>query len=57
MDNDETCKHLVACEMDLGDGQRAWVHGFPCGKPALARLPGQKACADHLTTTTDFTSH
>ena len=57
MDNGETCKHLVACEMDLGDGQRAWVHGFPCGKAALARLPGREACADHLTTTTDLTGH
>ncbi|MER6455978.1 hypothetical protein ABT270_25760 [Streptomyces sp900105245] len=57
MDNGDHCQHLVAREMDLADGQRVWVHGFPCGKPTLVRLPGRESCADHLTATTDITGH
>ncbi|MFC9282825.1 hypothetical protein [Streptomyces collinus] len=56
MDNGDTCQHLEGREVDGPSGQRTWVQGIPCGKPALVRAPGRAVCPDHITATTDLTN-
>lgn len=32
-----TCGRLVAREVEMPGGQRAWMHGILCGKPSLVQ--------------------
>ncbi|WP_406258120.1 hypothetical protein OIA45_00100 [Streptomyces chartreusis] len=43
-----TCRRLVAREVEIPSGQRAWMHGILCGKPSLVQWSDQGVCADHV---------